>query len=68
MVKWIGHWIKMKRSGVRFPLLIICGSVGQTSHAILSLPSSDGYLVDTILCLVGSSGVFTIPGKVMNGW
>ena len=36
----------IKRSGVRFPLLIMCRSVGQTSHSILfSIPSSDGYLV-----------------------
>ena len=29
---------KIKRSGVRFPLLIMCGSVEQTSHSILSPP------------------------------
>ena len=34
-----GVQFKIRKSGVRFPLLVMCRSFGQTSHSILPLPT-----------------------------
>ena len=50
MVDW-GFGLKIEMPGVRFLLMVMCTSVGQTSHSILPLPTQQfntGYLVELV--------------------
>ena len=44
VVKWIRHWIKVQRSGVWFPLLVLCRSVRQIYQSMLPLSTRQKWL------------------------